>query len=594
MSETRISTQKTVGALTGAAVGDALGWPQENRSQILGGKSARRVNPKPEFRHWERSGGNQFARYIDPVAPGEYSDDTQLLLAVARACLHDDWYDWLTSVELPVWPLFERGGGRAILSASRAWADKRPPWIARNKRDEKKIASYFNAGANGVAMRIAPHAIRSSHDDPGELMTRVVRDGLTTHGHPRALIGACLHALAVRHAVLETDTLEYGELLDAVSNSEIWRLPDFLVHAADTDWIASHRHYASEHPSDSWARVVVEVDELIGIARGELARGATGNDQRALNALGCFDNSQSGSGTVTAVAAIYVASRAATRPMSGLLRTGFLDNADTDTLCSMTGSLLGAVHGTAWLGELLSTVQDREYIRDLAIMLASGDHDSVTSLQVQTPIATSSNQLRKWSNDVLSMGSSDIAPDGRPWQIREFHDLDSRTRNSVIRVVGVTFDGQTLIHDKVTRPHDASVRNNRDMSDVERTANADRSGSAVSEGFPKTPPRPNVMSIKIHVTDLAASTKIFAEVLGLQVRVHADRTEVGDFLVLGRRKHETPCDEHPAVITVRAGDLATVADRASAFPNVQVAWSKDRTALWIKEPSLNNLRVISE
>ena len=103
---------KVVGLLLGAAAGDALGWPQEDRSQIVGGRAAREVEPRPEFRAWERNAGTRFARYVEPIGAGEYSDDTQIMLAVARSCLRGaNWSEWLRGVELPLWPVYQRGGG---------------------------------------------------------------------------------------------------------------------------------------------------------------------------------------------------------------------------------------------------------------------------------------------------------------------------------------------------------------------------------------------------------------------------------------------------------------------------------------------------
>ena len=160
-TETSITgPDRPAGTFLGAAVGDALGWPQENRSRIVGGNSARQVEPAPRFRDWVRNGGTRFATYKDPVRAGEYSDDTQLLMAVARSCLRGhQWWQWFATVEMPQWPLYQRGGGGAVLRAARAWTKGRPPWIAQDAKEISAAQRYFDAGGNGVAMRIAPHAI---------------------------------------------------------------------------------------------------------------------------------------------------------------------------------------------------------------------------------------------------------------------------------------------------------------------------------------------------------------------------------------------------------------------------------------------------
>lgn len=602
MTQPLISIAKGVGIFAAAAVGDALGWPQENRSQIVGGNAARNVPAEPNFRGWERNGGTQYARYTDPVAPGEYSDDTQLLLAVARACLHgDQWYDWLTRVELPIWPTFERGGGGAVLAASRAWADQRPPWVAANQRDDSKVARYFNAGANGVAMRIAPHAIHTALTSPADLMTRVVRDGLTTHGHPRALIGACLHALAIRHAIREEGTLGYGELLNAIASDNTWRHPDFLLQAIDEDWDRNYRRHSLDphsHPADHWLTVTKEVDDLLDIAATELTRGATGNDKRALEALGCFDKTRNGSGTVTAVAAIYVASRTAARPMSGLLRTGFLPNADTDTLCSMTGSLLGAIHGPDWLGHLQHAVQDSEYITQLAVSITDAANGNRTpSRPEQAPVACTSSQLRRWSEELFKAGHAEAAPDGRPWHIRDVFELRTKSRSVVTRAIGVTHDGQTLIHDRTSKTpspiarHAQHERTPPPQADTPKPITSPQPGRSIQP----LSAEPRVATIELQVADIAASTQFFADVLGFPVDAGKDRTRVGSLLVLARRKSNASSrDDLGTVITVVAEDLDAIAARAEGFPDVRVAWAEDGSALWIKEPGLNTLRIVSE
>src|SRR5271170_4407033 len=111
----QIGVDAARGVFVGAAVGDALGWPQELRGGLKGGKKAREsAEPTLAFRPWTRNGGHYSHRYEDPVGPGEYSDDTQLLLATARACLTGTtWWNWLAEVELPTWPLYQRGGGGA-------------------------------------------------------------------------------------------------------------------------------------------------------------------------------------------------------------------------------------------------------------------------------------------------------------------------------------------------------------------------------------------------------------------------------------------------------------------------------------------------
>ncbi|WP_443072461.1 ADP-ribosylglycohydrolase family protein [Streptomyces sp. RPT161] len=66
-------------------------------------------------------------------------------------------------------------------------------WGKRADDQEK----CFSTEANGAAMRVAPHVIVHHEGSFGDLATDVVRDATTTHGHPRALLGALVHAYAL-------------------------------------------------------------------------------------------------------------------------------------------------------------------------------------------------------------------------------------------------------------------------------------------------------------------------------------------------------------------------------------------------------------
>ena len=75
--------QRAEAAMLAAAVGDALGWPQENRASRVGGR--RGVEPELEFSEWRRREGGSYAPHEETIAAGTYSDDTQLILATGGA-----------------------------------------------------------------------------------------------------------------------------------------------------------------------------------------------------------------------------------------------------------------------------------------------------------------------------------------------------------------------------------------------------------------------------------------------------------------------------------------------------------------------------
>jgi ADP-ribosylglycohydrolase len=140
------------GAFTALAAGDALGWPQEFLSR------KQRVQPTPAFRDWQRRSGGRFQPHTEIIRAGEYSDDTQLTLAVARSRLTAgaSWWAHFTRNELPLWMLYERGGGGATKRAALSWLRGVAPW---KQSEGPAVARYFEAGGNGVAMRVIPHAV---------------------------------------------------------------------------------------------------------------------------------------------------------------------------------------------------------------------------------------------------------------------------------------------------------------------------------------------------------------------------------------------------------------------------------------------------
>ncbi|WP_159436476.1 ADP-ribosylglycohydrolase family protein [Pseudovibrio sp. Tun.PSC04-5.I4] len=55
---------------------------------------------------------------------------------------------------------------------------------------------YTMAGGNGAAMRVQPH-VWSAKGTLDEMILRVMRDSIVTHGHPHGFCGAVFHALCL-------------------------------------------------------------------------------------------------------------------------------------------------------------------------------------------------------------------------------------------------------------------------------------------------------------------------------------------------------------------------------------------------------------
>ena len=498
------------GVLLGAAVGDALGWPQEQNSNIVGGNRNRYVDATPDFRNWERYGGGQYQKYIDLVPAGSYSDDTQLILATGRTLQSEDWFAALTRRELPLFLLYSRGAGGATLRACRTWATGPEPWVSgTTQKSQKATGLYFRAGGNGVAMRIAPHVIMHATRPTEELVARVGQDGIATHGHPRALVGAAAYAVAL-HALVNTEgTLEFGELPARVKADKSWQSPEMLLTNVPSEWMDA----AAEQNPDfmgNWTDTVNEMVGMVSLVEDVARAGTRGDDLGTLERLGAFDKKWNGSGTITAAAAIYLASRNAPRPMSGLLRAAFAKNADTDTLASMTGALLGALHGPDWLADLRARVQDHEYIERMA------DDLTARSLGEERPVAETKDfvhdrSLRRFKGQLqVGHGEGPVQlPDMRQGRLVSNFELDSGGNTRAHRWV-VEVDGQTLFIDQTAKLSYAEVEDRTRQSKAQAvTLDAQAKNKTTEQG--------RFVGLTLRVNDLNSIASFYSEALGVVV-----------------------------------------------------------------------------
>ena len=434
---------KAEGALLAHAAGDALGWPQEIRSNFRSQFDVKQV--QVEFKKWIRRGGGRYQPYEEEISPGSYSDDTQLTLAVARCRIDygDQWWKAFTKIELPLWTIYERGGGGATKRAAKSWGLGQVPWKTNNT---KNVYQYFMAGGNGVAMRVLPHALfLVEQEEPTELMHDVVLDGTATHGHPRALVGAKAYAYAAWSLARRKNTLRFGELLDIlIDESRIWG--EFPKSGTEkTDWFSAAEKVVKGF-EDVWNTTVVEMRNLLEIARKGIKSGAVVSDSQVMKELGCFGKYK-GSGTISTSAAVYLVSRHAVQPEQGVLRAAHEIGSDTDTIAAMTGGLLGCLCGNNWLPRQWLTVQDSEYLRNTASRLVDGSKTApgnpITSRS--DPNAILDSLRNKPEADVYWGGT-------RKTKVYTFKKPKPLAKNIDIRSWRLdTVDGQTMYVTKVYR-----------------------------------------------------------------------------------------------------------------------------------------------
>lgn len=378
-------------ALIGALAGDALGWRAETGGARLAGET---VAPF-EFSAW------RFVGTTEEVEPGGTSDDSQLTLAMARARIHgglegsSDWWPVWTETELPLWGLYERGGGRATRAAATSWALERAPW---DLDDHGALKTYFHAGGNGVAIRVLPHIIaHMSGATPEALMRDVFLDGVTTHGHPRALVGAQVQAIAgylLAQGLVDTTP---GALIEAVLAYFPWHPPKALPvwwKAADQAMGASHEALWHE-AADEMKRLLMTVQQAVmsGMAADEVV-----DELGARGPMG-------GAGTVAVAAALHLVSRWRGDPLGAVVFAAESRGTDADSVAAMTGGLLGLALGRHWQPAAWDGVQDAELARSLAKKLATGRMAGTVPKAVRELDLT---RLR----GALNAGKTEVALDG--------------------------------------------------------------------------------------------------------------------------------------------------------------------------------------
>lgn len=432
------------GALIALAAGDALGWPQESPYRRLGG-GGRPATIR--FEDWERRSGGRFYAHRETIRAGEYSDDTQLTLAVARCRIHggSGWWTCLTRHELPLWTLYERGGGGATKRAAQCWIRNIPPW---RQRSTKHVDRYFRAGGNGVAMRVVPHALHCvDHSTPEGMLRDVLKDGAATHGHPRALVGAAAYAYAAWRLLRSRGTVGFGEIVSVLLD-DVASWGAFPSGSSSTEWAHEARSVVGNYEG-AWRRTVGEMCDLLAQVRHGLSAGSLSDDARVLDALGAF-GSWKGAGTICAAAALYLTARYAASPAEGVVRAAFAAGSDTDTVAAMTGGLLGTMAGDEWIPPEWRSVQDADYLRRVA-------HELVSSGKARAPEELSRpvgpRDLRDLTRELLHGQRSAFGLRGvRGATVARARSLQPFSPTTVVRAWKLaTRDGQTLYVTKLGR-----------------------------------------------------------------------------------------------------------------------------------------------
>ncbi|MEV6219412.1 ADP-ribosylglycohydrolase family protein [Nocardia sp. NPDC051833] len=260
-------SDRVAGVLVGGAAGDALGAGYE--FTVPGPGAVIDMVGGGPF-HW---------------APGEWTDDTSMALAIVLAAVNGPGIDL-----------------DAVAAGFVAWYDSVPPDIGNQTRNVlsarpssalsmQAVAMSLSGrtGGNGSLMRTAPVAL-AYLDDPTACVAAAGRIGMLTHFDEHAVEACKIWTYAVRHAVLHADfdgVREYvcgstqaaywNERLDEAEKGTPADFPNngWVVHALQTAWwaITSTDQSTPEHlprALEACVRAGNDTDTTAAIAGGLL------------------------------------------------------------------------------------------------------------------------------------------------------------------------------------------------------------------------------------------------------------------------------------------------------------------------------------
>lgn len=250
-----VRLQHGIGALVGAAVGDALGAPFEFRPGGLWSTTF----PAPLV------GGVGEMRPGGPWAAGEFTDDTQMAVALAESLLACDGLD-----PLDLWARWQAWAADAAdvgILTRYALAEPSPAGAAA----AAMARNGGRAAGNGGIMRNTPVALFTAHEPVEVARALAAAQSDLTHADPDGAVGAALHATMVR-AGIDGDDL-FDALDDALDRLDApaqdrWRpilSADWTPQDADltngTVWTClAQAVWAVRHAADFAGAVTAAVD----------------------------------------------------------------------------------------------------------------------------------------------------------------------------------------------------------------------------------------------------------------------------------------------------------------------------------------------
>ncbi|MFT5766634.1 MAG: ADP-ribosylglycohydrolase [Halioglobus sp.] len=360
---------KIVNSALWAAYGDVLGFPTELVSET-DFKKRNSIEKIISPIHWTKRVGGMFGPDVNFPA-GSYSDDTQLRLSTSRAIRGDGFFDVesFAKIELPVWLNYALGAGRGSKAAAANLALKESTWSQNFFNHENSC--YWEGGGNGAAMRIQPHVWLGYAHGIEAIIPDVVRNTVCTHGHPRAIIGAAIHATFLLAYLTSGSTIP-PSAWDSLGVDAASLAYDFLVTDEELSlvWVPNWERLSNRKLKDVWAETI---SEWVGSAQSAMiycskATSKEATYRKILTELGGFSSAERGSGLKTPLYATVLSwLYKDENPEDALLLSANTFKSDTDSIATMAGALIGSISNE----EPAGPIQDFQYIKSEAARLYS-------------------------------------------------------------------------------------------------------------------------------------------------------------------------------------------------------------------------------
>lgn len=372
---------KYKGSIKLSAIGDALGWITEFEKSTSSIKEKFGTDKIDKFYSWKKPVGGRFYGFIDNIEAGSYSDDTQLLLAVARSIKKGGNLDhnYFAKIELANWLDYARGGGRTVKTAADKISRKSIKWYNNfyNFKVNGVNYDYKQSGANGAAMRVLPIAL-ANLGDVEKIKEEIFCNSIITHGHPRAILGAMLYGYAVNQIILyRPEDFNWDKYITQIGTDfqAKFNLP-FLNRIDIIEWLKEWNKSSNQPFEVLYEETLVETQNQLRYIFQSIKHNLSVKE--TLTKLGCFANETKGSGIATVIAGIYLATKFNEKPLDAIIEAVNAIGSDTDSIAAFAGGLIGALHGQSIIPAKWSSVQDNLYLEKIAEYLLAISEDRFT------------------------------------------------------------------------------------------------------------------------------------------------------------------------------------------------------------------------